>query len=186
MILFIVFSIAILILFLPIPLKIKIEYLDKNLNFKIYKYTIFSSKNGIENKYIKKIIDKNLKNNKSNAPDTHNIKKKKLSLRKLYKNINSNKIKPTIKFSGDINYGLEDAALCAMLYGILCNIPSILYFFLNIIFKVKALDLNIKPNFNTLTFSFGITSIFYFNIVNIIYILYSIIKSMEIKEVAPN
>ena len=96
-----------------------------------------------------------------------------------------NKFKPKIKLNGDINYGIEDAALCALLYGLLCNISSFIYILLKIIFKIKTLDLNINPKFNTFTLSFGITSIFYFNIANIIYILYLIFKSMEIKEVAP-
>lgn len=185
MILFIILLIIILTLFLPIPLKIRIEYSHKNISFKIYKYAIYSSKNGIENKYIKKIIC-NKSNIKKNNMTSKKVKKKKLSMKKLYKNISSNKIKPKIKLNCNIHFGVEDAALCAILYGFLCNIPNILHLVLNIIFKVKSLDFDIKPSFDTLTFSLKITSIFYFNIANIIYISFLLIKSMEIKEVTPN
>lgn len=186
MILFIIFSIIILIFFFPIPLKIRIEYYDKNLSFKVYKYTIYSSNNGIENELFKKIIKKKSKINKNKNIQEKKINKKKISFKKLYKNLSSNKIKPKLKLTCNLNYGLEDAALCAMLYGVLCNIPNILYLILSIVFKVKFLNLDIKPNFEKFTFSIGISSIFYFNIANIIYILILLIKSMEIKEVTPN
>ena len=183
--LFVTFFIITLILFIPIPIKIRLEYLNKDFKLKLFNCIIFSSKIGIENKLIKKIIIKRKKNIKRNI-HKKNLTNKKLSFKKLYKNINSNKMKPRVKLNGYINYGVEDAALCALLYGLLCNIPSLAHIILQIVFKVKNLALNINPKFNTFTLSFGITSIFYFNIVNIIYISYSIIKSMEIKEVAPN
>ncbi|EOR20398.1 hypothetical protein A500_17225 [Clostridium sartagoforme AAU1] len=65
------------------------------------------------------------------------------------------------------------------------NIPTLLRLILDKVFIVKDIKLGITPKFNTNIISFGITSIFYFNIANIIYILYLISKSFEIKEVAP-
>lgn len=183
--LFITFFIITLILFIPIPIKISLEYLNEDFKLKLFNHIIFSYKNGIENKLIKKIFIKRKKNIKVNI-HKKNLKNRKLSFKKLYKNLNSNKLKPIVNLNGYINYGIEDAALCALLYGLLCNIPSLAHIILQIVFKVKNLSLAINPKFNTFALSFGITSIFYFNIVNIIYILYSIIKSMEIKEVAPN
>nr|WP_278245135.1 DUF2953 domain-containing protein [Clostridium sartagoforme] len=80
---------------------------------------------------------------------------------------------------------MEDAAYCAILYGLMNNIPTLLRLILDKVFIVKDIKLGITPKFNTNIISFGITSIFYFNIANIIYILYLISKSFEIKEVAP-
>ena len=100
--------------------------------------------------------------------------------------LTANKLKPKIIINASLVYGIDDAAFTAILYGLLCNIPNLLYLILNIIFKVKKLSLDIEPKFNKTLLTFGITSIFYFNIANIIYILFLLFKSKEIKEVAPN
>lgn len=181
----IIILIILLLLFLPLPIKIKVEYINNNLTLKLYKHTIFSSKKGVENKYLRRAIKKDKDNLKNNKNATTSKPQKNLSIKKLYKNITYNKFKPKIKISGSLTYGLEDAALCAILYGLICNFPNLLYFLLSSIFKVKNLSLDINPKFNTFILSFGITSIFYFNIANIIYMLYLVIKSREIKEVAP-
>lgn len=178
----IIILIILLLLFLPLPIKIKVEYINNNLALKLYKHTIFSSEKGIKNKHLRKAFKKeksSKKNKKSSKP------KKILSIKKLYRNITCNKFKPKIKISCSLTYGLEDAALCAILYGLICNFPNLLYFLLSSIFKVKNLSFDINPKFNTFILSFGISSIFYFNIANIIYMLYLVSKSREIKEVAP-
>ncbi len=185
--LFIIFIIILIILFLPLPIKIKLEYSNKNLVIKLYKYMIFSSLNGVENKYLKKLIKNKpkIKDNNIKSKSQRNLIKK-ISYKKLYKNISTNKLKPKIKLNASLIYGIDDAAVSAILYGLLCNIPTLLYFILNIIFKVKNLSFDIKPKFNTTLLTFGITSIFYFNIANIIYMLFLLFKSKENKEVAPN
>lgn len=185
--LIVIFIIIFIILFLPLPIKFKLEYSNRNLIIKLYKFKIFSSVNGIENKYLKKII-KN-KHNKKDDNIKANLQKKqskKISYKKLYRNISKNKLKPKIKINASLIYGIDDAALSAILYGLLCNIPVLLYFILSIIFKVKDLSFDINPKFKTTLINFGITSIFYFNIANIIYILFLLFKSKENKEVAPN
>lgn len=183
--LIIILIIILIILFLPLPIKIKLEYLDKNLIIKLYKYPLFSSKNGVENKYLKKLMKKKpkIKTNKIKAKRKFT---RKLSFKNLYRNFSKNKLKPKIKIKASISYGIDDAAISAMLYGLLCNIPFILYLFLSIIFKVKDLSFDIDPKFNSTLLTFGITSIFYFNIANIICILFLLFKSKENKEVAPN
>lgn len=183
--LFAILIIIFILLFLPLPIKIDLEYLNKNLIIKLYKYPLFSSKNGVENKYLKRFIKKEKK-----IKDDINTSKrkylKKLSYRKLYRNISTNKLKPKIKINASLVYGFDDAAFSAILYGLLCNIPNLLYLFLSIVFKVKKLSFDIEPKFNKALLTFGITSIFYFNIANIIYILFLLFKSKEKKEVAPN
>ena len=184
--LFIIFIIILIILFLPIPIKIKIEYLNNNLIIKLYKYTLFSTKNGIENKLLKKIIKKEPKVKETVAKSNAKMKHpKKISIKKLYKNISTNRFKPKLKINAFLIYGFDDAAFTALLYGLLCNLPNLLYFFLSIIFNIKKLSFDIDPKFNTTLLSFGITSIFYFNIANIIYMLFLLLKSIENKEVAP-
>ena len=183
--LFIIITITIIILFLPLPLKIQIGYLNNNLVLKFYKFTIFSTKNGIENNLLNKLINKN-RESKNIKEKGKKKSKKKISYISLYQNISTNKFKPNIKVKASITYGVEDAALCAFLYGLICNIPNFIYLFLNIVFKVKDLKFDINPKFNTTLLTFGITSIFYFNIANIIYMLFLLIKSKKFKEVDPN
>lgn len=183
--LFAILIIIFILLFLPLPIKINLEYLNNNLIVKLYKYPLFSSKNGIENKHLKKLI-KNENKIKDDIEKSKRKYKKKISYRKLYRNISTNKLKPKIIINASLVYGIDDAAFTAILYGLLCNIPNLLYLILSIIFKVKKLSLNIEPKFNKTLLTFGITSIFYFNIANIIYILFLLFKSKEIKEVAPN
>ena len=90
-----------------------------------------------------------------------------------------------MKINADLSYGIEDAALCAFLYGLICNLPNLIYILISIIFKVKEIKFDIKPKFNITLLTFGITSIFYFNVANIIYMLFLLIKSKENKEVTP-
>lgn len=190
--------IIILLLIFPIPLKVGISLNEGIFKLKIFNLNIFSSNNGIENKLIKKLVNKTnidfkkettikFKDKKASKSSPLKRKKiiKKISIRKLYTNISNNKFRPLIKIDGHLTFGIEDAAYCAILYGLLCNIPTLLGLILEKFFQVKDIKINIIPKFNTNTISFGITSIFYFNVANIIYILYLIYKSFEIKEVTP-
>lgn len=190
--------IIMLLLIFPIPMKIKISFNEGIFKLNIFNLNIFSSNNGIENKLLKKLINKTnidfkkettikYKNKKAIKPSPLKRKKiiKKISIRKLYSNISCNKFKPLIKIDGDLTFGIDDAAYCAILYGLLCNTPTLLRLILEKAFKVKDIKLNIIPKFNTNTIYFGITSIFYFNVANIIYILYLMYKSFEIEEVTP-
>jgi hypothetical protein len=189
MTLLLILLVILLIVIFPIPLKIEIKYSNEDFILKLFKHTIFSSKNGVKNKYLKRFLKKKpIKINKNKDYKNHKKSrdKKKISFKKLYKNITSNKFKPLIKVKGFLTYGLDDAAYCALLYGLLSNLPGIFNFSLDKIFKVRGIIFDINPKFNTVTLSFGITSIFYFNLANIIYIFYLILKSREFKEVAPN
>ena len=190
--------IIIFIFIFPIPLKIEIIYKESIFKLKIFNSNIYSSNNGIENKLIRKIINRTdvdlkkettIKYKSKKAMNSSQIKKKKIikkiSIRKLYNNISKNKFRPSIKVNGNLVFGIEDAAYCAILYGFLCNIPLFLRILLDKAFKTKNIKLDIVPKFNTNVITFGITSIFYFNVAHIIYIFYLIHKSFEIKEVTP-
>jgi Protein of unknown function (DUF2953) len=195
----ILFFIFLILLFVfPIPLKVEISFNNNVFNLKLFNSNIFSSNKGIENKLLKKLVYRNKldfkkettkKYKDKNSSKSWHIKKKKIvkkiSIKKLYNNISCNKFKPLLKIKGHLNFGIEDAAYCAILYGLMNNIPTLLRLILDKVFIVKDIKLGITPKFNTNIISFGITSIFYFNIANIIYILYLISKSFEITEVAP-
>lgn len=175
--------IIILLIFIPIPLKIEIKLHEKVFNIKVFKFDVFSSNKKVKNKFIEKIVE-NAKHQSEKAELKKKAKKikHKISFSKLYNNISKNKFKPSLKIYGDLEFGLEDSLHCAVLYGMLCNTPAVLNGILNKIFSIKRLNLNITPKFNTFSLSFLITSIFYLNIANIIYILYLISKSLEIND----
>ncbi|MDV4152142.1 DUF2953 domain-containing protein [Clostridium sp. AL.422] len=198
MALILILLIIILILIFPIPLKINISFNDGVLILKLFNSRIFSSSNGIENNLLKKLLRKTdidlkkettIKYKNKRAIKSSPLKRKKIikkiSIKKLYKNISCNKFKPLIRIYGNLFFGIEDAACCAILYGLLCNLPTFLGLILEKIFQIKNIKLDIIPKFNKNTISFGITSIFYFNIANIIYMLFLMYKSFEIKEVTP-
>ena len=196
MIFLFILSLIMLLIIFPIPIKIEVNFIDNIFFFKFFNKLIFTSKDGIQIKFLKKIIEykSNKKDKKYSFKKEHPSKKKKVKFKKkkrkiafirLYKYLRNNKFKPLIKFKGYLDYGIEDAALCALIYGILNIVPGFLYYILSIVFEVNSLRLNITPEFNKKHLSFGITGIFYFNIANIIYILFLFYKSLEYKEVTP-
>ena len=185
MILSLILLFFILVIIIPIPLKIQILYKNNIFKVRIFKYELFSSDIGIKNKYLCKFINKNKLNKNLNTSNSKDSRKKKISFKKLYKNISYKKFRPILKLSGSLNFGIDDAAFCAIIYGLLCNLPFILRVFLSRFFSLKDINLEINPKFNINTISIGITSIFYFNIANIIYIFYLIYISLENKEVNP-
>ncbi|WP_411167899.1 DUF2953 domain-containing protein [Clostridium sp. MB05] len=198
MALILILLIIILLLIIPIPLKFEFIFSENIFKFKLFNLNMFSSNKGIENKFFKNFINKhNLKNkekSKVNCKDKKTINSsslkhkklnKRLSIKSLYNNISTNKFKPLMKINGTLEFGVEDSASCAIIYGLMCNIPTVLNLILDKPFKVKGVNLDIKPKFNTEILYFDINSIFYFNVANIIYILYLIYISFEIKEVTP-
>lgn len=191
-----VFLIFICVLLLPIPFKLTIHFSKNCFYVKFYNILLFSPEKGVLNKLKKKIfIEKSSKpSNKSTSKNNNNkkktsnplnkrVKKKTISFIKLYKNIVTNKFKPSFKFEGDVNFALEDAALTAITYGASSNIIPLLYFILSKPFKVKKFSLQINPHFtgNNLL-NFTISSIISLSIAQIIYILVLTIKSLENKE----
>ncbi|GAB6170286.1 hypothetical protein JCM1393_27460 [Clostridium carnis] len=200
MVLLLIFSILLLLFLIPIPLKITI-IVDKNYYaLKLFKLTIFSPDKGIGNKYLSRIIS-NVNNNRKNkssskdiksesntsTPNSKKLKAKKLSLKLFYLKITQNKFKPGFLLKGDLYFDLEDSAYTAISYGLLCNLNPLIIFFIDKIFSIKEFDLKIHPLFKgSNLLKFNITSIFYTNIAQIIYILYLTYKSyIKIEEVTP-
>lgn len=168
------FLLITIVLFLPIPFKIYISFEDNELIVKLYNKKIFT-------------FGENLKKSSSNKtkkkePKIKFYKNKKLSPKKLITKMKNSKFKPYLNFQGFLSFGLEDAALCAILYGISCNFTYILKVILSKFLNLKFFNMSIEPKFNTKTLFFNIRSIFYLSIANIIYILFLILNSFEIIE----
>ncbi|MGN0143454.1 MAG: DUF2953 domain-containing protein [Clostridium sp.] len=83
------------------------------------------------------------------------------------------KLKPFLIFNCEISYSFADAAKTAIAYGSLCALPSIIYFFMSIVFNVKKYNLNILPVFkDNFLFKIKGKSIIFISLANIIYIIF--------------
>ncbi|WP_322019911.1 DUF2953 domain-containing protein [Clostridium butyricum] len=56
------------------------------------------------------------------------------------------KFKPILNFNSKLEYSLNDAAKTALSYGILSTLPSLIYFFIKILFKPKNIILTYYQN----------------------------------------
>lgn len=159
----ILLTIAIILLLL-LPIRVKLTLIYENNKVNIY---IFS-----------KQINKKAKVAEEKV-NTYNAKKLNFQLKRFMpKDLNKaifrlkkNKIKPRLKMSFVINYGLDDAAITAISYGILHSFSYVFYNLTSIIFKIKKYNFEVNPYFNTSMLNLRITGIISLNLVQIIYML---------------
>ncbi|MDU2672609.1 MAG: DUF2953 domain-containing protein [Clostridium sp.] len=178
MILFIILVFFIFIILLPIPIKVIAHYSNENYYLKLYRINLYSKTDGIIRKILNRksnSSNKKKKEGKNNNPKTENKEKKKksFSIKKTYTLLQTNKFKPSIRFSLLGSYSFDDAAFTATLYGLLSNLNFILLKIFSDFFKVKKFNYSLNPNFkNELNINLTINCIITFNIAQIIYILF--------------
>lgn len=159
--------IFVLILFCPIPLKITLQYMDGIFILKLFNKTLIPSKK-------KKIKNKKAKATKDFAEIP---KEKKASKFKISDGIDivnflrNTKVKFTLRTKYELEYSIEDAAINALVYGLLHQLNAILYTLLKSFFKVKRFDPLIKTKYNDNYFNIKISSIIMLNLAKIIYII---------------
>ena len=176
-----IFFIILLIFFIPIPIKINMHYSATNYYIKLYGFTIIS-RNKFENK--KKLIPKT-KTIVDNVPNAfkrfyNSINFKALDYRSLISKLYNLKFKPSLKINLFFNYSLNDAARTAIFYGILCQIPPLIYLLLNISFNVHKFNMNINPIFeDKFLLKIETSSIFFLSIANAIYIIIILFKFIK-------
>lgn len=181
MIFFIILLFFIFIILLPIPIKVTAHYSNEYYYLKLYEINLYSNTDGIIRKILnhkshssnKKAKEKKA-NNKSKNKES---KRKSFSIKRIYTMLQTNKFKPSIKFSLLGNYSFNDAALTAILYGFFSNLNFIFLKIFSDFFKVKNFNYSLNPNFkNELNINLTINCIINFNIAQIIYILFLIRK----------
>ena len=96
----------------------------------------------------------------------------------IIKHINKIKFKPILKLNILLNYGLADAAVTGISYGIISYFISLLFNFLAVPFKIKKYKSSINPDFNSFTLEAKIESIIYISLAKIMYMGFIIIKSL--------
>lgn len=175
MILFIILVFFIFIILLLIPIKVIAHYNNETYYLKLYRINLYSKTDGIIRKILNRksnSSNKKKKEAKNNNPKTEK-KKKSFSIKKAYTLLQTNKFKPSIKFSLSGNYSFDDAAFTAIFYGFLSNLNFILFKVFSDFFKVKKFNYSLNPNFkNELNINLTINCIITFNIAQIIYILF--------------
>jgi hypothetical protein len=162
-----------LIFFIPIPIKFSIYYSAEDYYIKLYKIVIVSKK--------KDIIKKDIKY--KSEPE---VKEKFNLLSFLYKNINlksflSNlyrlKFKPLLRTKFSLHYSFNDAAKTAVSYGVLCQLPQLIFLLSSIPFNVRKFDFKINPIFeDKFLLKFETSSIIFLSLANIIYMIIILFK----------
>ncbi|WP_366914688.1 DUF2953 domain-containing protein [Clostridium sp.] len=176
-----VIFILIFLLFLPIPVKLDLLYKEFIVNLKLYNKTIINFDLRNISDYIN-IKNESKEKNKKLSFFKKYFQKKEIIFKKLFLKLNSNKFKPFIKIKNTITFGISDAFICALIYGLLCNTVSIIQLFFNLLFNIKNISLSINPKFNTNYLLFNINSIFYISFANIIYMIFLLFNCLKNKE----
>ncbi|WP_443660997.1 DUF2953 domain-containing protein [Clostridium sp.] len=165
----IVFLFVLTIILFPIHLKITLKYTNKVLEIYIYK---------------KKLeVNKPLKNNSKDKSQSK--PKKRFFKRLIFKDINliihklkNSRFKPTLILNTKLEYGFDDAALVAIVFGLIHSTYSLLYLILINFVKVKNIDLKVTPHFKENNLNMEISSIIYINFVKIIYMAFIILPCL--------
>lgn len=175
--LFFILFLLIVLIFCPIKFKIKIILSEKDLQVFFYKYNIFSLSNLIKKKK-EKSCNENCEDNCNEIKEDKKVKKKEklkksisFNVKKLISILYYNRFKPSLKFSLDMTYSTEDAALTAISYGLIQQFFSILYLMFDSFFRLKKFSKEINPKFNDInSIFFEIDSIITISFAQIIYI----------------
>lgn len=180
--LFLLLFFLLFLIFCPIKLKFKILATEKNLEVYFYKFKLFSLMETIHKREEKcsEYKDSKCTNSSNNSIANKNRKHKKMpkkksgfsiDIKKLISLLYSNKFKPKLKLSFNLKYSTEDAALTALLFGLIHQGTSFLYLLLESFFNLKKFTKEIVPEFNDInSLLFEIESIITLNFAQIIYI----------------
>ena len=168
----IVFLITLTIILLPIPLKTTLKYSNKTLEVFVY------------NKKVKtKAISKS---DVKNFPDINLFKSFELKdMKPIFYRVRRLRLKFALSLNTKLEYGFDDAALVAILFGLIHSSYSFLYSSLSNFVEVKNITLKVTPHFEESDFKMETLGIIYMNLVKIIYmafiVLICLIKIMHKK-----
>lgn len=163
--------VIVIILLIPIPFSIRLRYIDEP---EVYVYRF---------KLNLRLIQSMIKKRKVKKTDCDEEDKDNYSKLKYYKEIISNigrlKFKPNLKLSLKSHYGLNDAAVTGISYGIISAALAAIYEVLNIFFNIKEYNLSVHPEYNKLTFDCDAKCIIFINLAKIIYMVIILLKSIK-------
>lgn len=171
----IVFLFVLTIILFPIHLKITLKYTNKVLEIYIYKKKL----------KVSKPLKTNSKNKLKSKPARILISFKPLILSDvnlIIHKLKTLRFRPKLILNTKLEYGLDDAALVAIIFGLIHSAYSLLYLKLITFVKVKNMGLKVTPHFKENNLNIEISSIIYINLAKIIYMSFIILPSfMNIK-----
>ena len=155
----IIFILTLTIILFPIPIKITLKYTNKVLEIFIYNKKLRTNR----------VTENDIEHIPNLKPfRMFNLNELKLIIHKLRKL----KLKPTLTLQTKLEYGFDDAAFVAILFGLIHSTHGFLYLLLIDFVKVKNIDLKVIPHFEENDFNMETLSIIYMNLVKIIYMAF--------------
>lgn len=159
-----------IILLLPIPFKLKIYLSNEGITIKLYKFIVLK-------KSFKELVSKKKspKKKKSSFFQSLTLKNKL----KLINSLNGNPFKPYIHIDGFFKYSLKDAARTAVSFGVLQSFAPTIIYILNIIFRIKNINIPITPIFeDNFILNSEINCIFTTSLAKTMFIVILLIKNL--------
>lgn len=156
-----------LILLFPIPLKITLIYNKGIFTLKLFNKTIIPSK-------VKKAEMKKAEKPKDYIETPNGEKISKFKMQDgidIIKFLKDTKVKFTLRTKLHIEYSIEDAAISAVVYGLLFQSISALDSLLKCFLKVKSFKPSIEMRYNENYLNVTSTSIIIVNLAKIIYVI---------------
>lgn len=158
----IVFLLTLTIILFPIPLKITLKYSNKTLEVFIY-----------NKKLKKKALSKSDIKNLSQINLSKSIELK--DMKQIFNKVKKLKLKLALSLNTKLEYGFDDAAFVAILFGLIHSSYSFLYSLLMNYIEIKKFNLEVIPHFEESDFNMEILGIIYMNLVKIIYMAFIIL-----------
>lgn len=163
------FLITLIIILFPIPIKLTLKYSNKVLEIFIYNKKIkVKTHSNVVQKTIVKINTRNKFFKSFTFSDFKFIIYKYMKL----------KFKPTITLNTKLEYGFDDAALVAILFGLFHSAYSFLYLTLLNFAKIKKINLKIIPYYEKNDLNMEVLSIIYISLAKIIYMAFIMISCL--------
>ena len=179
--LFFIFFVILLMFFIPIPIKFNIHYSTINYYLKLYGLTIISKKKSeYKEKHYHKVKPSLKKEHNFFGRLYNNINFKSIDLKSLISNLYNSKFKPLLKTKVSLDYSLNDAAKTAIFYGVLSQVPPLIYILINVPFKIYKFNFKINPIFeDKFLLKFETSSIIFLSFANIIYMIIILFKFIK-------
>lgn len=155
------------ILFFPIPIIIDVNYEDNKFLFFINKIKINKSE---------LINEENVDDKIRKAKRNFNFNR----FKNILSSLNKNKIKPTISYRLDLDFGLDDAALTGFSYGLVWCVYPLLNYLITAAFNIKKCEVKVTPHFNEKLLKLNLHSIIITSLAKTLYIFIYIFIRLKI------
>ena len=167
---FFIFLGIFIIFFIPIPIKFSIYYSTIDYYVKLYGFKVLSQKE------IHRKVESKIK-----KEDNFFLKLSKyIDWKSLISTIHNLKFKPSLKMKLYLDYSLNDAARTAIFYGVLSQLPPLIYILIKVPFNVSKFDFKIKPIFEDMfLLKIETSSIIFISFANIIYMIIILLKFIK-------